>query len=216
MKRIIGLLTLAAMLVTPSLAFASGQGNVYVAPKLIWGITQMQGIKFSDDDDKWNKTGHSFGGALAVGYNFAPVRAELEFAAFTEASGKVSWDDGYAKLKVQANTLFVNAYYDFATGTQFTPYVGAGLGLAMLNSKATWATDDPDSGSLGSKNNTNFAWNVGAGVAYEVVQNVSLDFGYRFAGLGKVRTKTDKDDDFHMKAKNIYQHQIMLGMRFSF
>jgi opacity protein-like surface antigen len=206
MKRIIGLLTLAAMLVTPSLAFASGQGNVYVAPKLIWGITQMQGIQGSDGGDKWNKTGNAFGGALAVGYNFAPIRAELEFAAFTEADGKIDSD----KFKVQANTLFVNAYYDFATGTQFTPYVGAGLGLAFLNSK--WRSSDDD--SLGSKMRTNFAWNVGAGVAYEIVQNVSLDLGYRFAGLGQGRTKSDGDG--YIKAKNVYQHQIMLGLRFAF
>jgi len=45
MKRIIGLLTLTALLITQSLALAAEQIGVYVAPKFIYGFTQMQGMK---------------------------------------------------------------------------------------------------------------------------------------------------------------------------
>ena len=48
MKRIIGLLTLAALLVVPSLASASGQVGLYVTPKFIYGGMMMDGIKITN------------------------------------------------------------------------------------------------------------------------------------------------------------------------
>lgn len=59
------------------------------------------------------------------------------------------------KAKVGATTLMANAYYDLKTGTRFTPYVGAGAGIALtvlkrqyketsncLNSYNTWTLFD--------------------------------------------------------------------------
>ena len=86
MKRIIGLLVLAALLVTPTLAFATGQTGAYVAPKFVYGFTQMMRMQSSDDDVPriGNKNDNAWGGALAIGYDFyrqnrIPVRAELEY-----------------------------------------------------------------------------------------------------------------------------------------
>jgi opacity protein-like surface antigen len=214
MKRILAsLLCLGLLAVAVPAKQASAEG-VYVAPKIIWGVTQLQGIEDSAFSRK-NKIDNVFGGALAVGVKANPARVELEYGVFSEASGKNKDDDGdYVKLKTQAQTLFVNAYFDIDTATPFTPYVGAGLGLAFLRSKGNWNILDV-SESYGSKTKTNFAWNLGAGVAYDFTQNVALDLGYRFAGLGKARTGTDIADD-RARAKNVYMHQFMLGLRFSF
>ena len=244
MKRIIGLLAITALLVTPTLAFASGQAGVYVAPKFVYGFAQLNGMKTLGDEGSekiGNKSDSAWGGALAVGYDFykqnrLPVRAELEYAIFSNVSGQKSWyglvdddDDTYnARLKqrLQVQTLFVNTYYDFHNDTPFTPWLGAGLGMAVINSKGNgkvWeqSSGDPDvTLSYGSKLNTNFAWNVGAGVAYAVNEAVSVDLGYRFAGLGKAETKWRVDDegdrDSRLRTKNVYMHQVMLGLRFSF
>ena len=122
MKRIMGLLAMAAFLISPSLVFASGQTGIYVAPKFVYGYTQLQGMKSYYDGDliaKGNKSDSAFGGALAIGYDFqqkisVPVRAELEYAAFSQVTGKtVKWYSSTAydrvtqKLRIQ--TLFVNA-----------------------------------------------------------------------------------------------------------
>jgi len=254
MRRIIGLLALAALLITPSLAFATGQSGIYVAPKFIYGFTQMNGMKghmaFDGEAETariGNKNDSAWGGALAIGYDFykqnrTPVRAELEYAVFSNVSGKRSWHEAYeeggfdieenwsAKQKLQVQTLFVNAYYDFRNDTAFTPWVGAGLGMAFINSKGNAGlsldvdgiNEFNESVSIGSKTNTNFAWNVGAGVAYAVTEAVSLDLGYRFAGLGKAETRTRKVDidgdslSLRAKTKNVYMHQVMLGLRFTF
>jgi len=75
----------------------------------------------------------------------------------------------------------------------------------------------------------NFAWNIGAGVGFDLTENWTLDAGYRFVGLGSVKTKTGPlevggdlfdgtiiDGRGHGKTKNLYQHQFALGLRYTF
>ena len=152
MKRIFGLFMLVSMLAIPSMAFAAEQIGVYVAPKFIAGWTVMDGKTiWADGDDGGinsnigSTTEGTFGGALAIGYDFnrkfnVPVRTELEYAVFSETKGSKNAniygaDDGSggtfdghwsAKQKMQIQTLFLNAYYDFHNSSAFTPYVGGG------------------------------------------------------------------------------------------
>jgi len=260
MKRTLASLVCLVLLAMPAgMASATGAEGLYVAPKFVFGFTQMNGMRGSGtlaedslgtlswSESMGNKNDSAWGGALAIGYDFyrqnrIPVRAELEYAIFSEASGKRSWSGVIeeagdvdfalrAKQKLQAQTLFVNAYYDFRNDTPFTPWVGAGLGMAFISSKGNlngWLDDDSNtfSESLGSKRTTNFAWNIGTGVAYAVTENVALDLGYRFVGLGKAETKTrsmemeiggyDISMSARAKTKNVYMHQVMLGLRFTF
>jgi len=247
---------------------AAAEG-IYVSPKIIWGITQMSSVKLDwgggDTDRIGSKTDNTFGGSIAIGYDFSrsmgvPVRAELEYAAFSRAKAKKSfaWADegeiggtdvgrGRGEQSFNIQTLFLNAYYDFKTGTIATPYIGAGLGLGFIRTKGgfsgsgvfqgyddDWGMAPPAdgaysySGRAGSKNVTNFAWNVGAGVGFELDKNWTVDVGYRFVGLGSVKTKsaipslTDAagtvftGGGIHTKTKNLYQHQIALGIRYTF
>jgi len=240
MKRILGVLLLVGVMVTPTVASAGEQIGVYVAPKFVYGLTQMDSFKghWSEGGDSERISGGSrsddtFGGSIAIGYDFdkkfgVPIRAELEYAGFSKAETKKSYgDDDYtAKMKQTfgIQTLFMNAYWDINTGTQFTPYIGGGLGMAFINTKfkdSGYDYADPDDAwneSTGSKNVTNFAWNVGAGLGYDFTENWTLDVGYRFVGLGSVKTKTYSDDDYKMygKTSNLYQHQFAVGVRYTF
>ena len=257
MKRIIGLMAMVSMLIFSSASFAAAeQIGVYVAPKFVYGLTQMQSVKGigSDSNDiamgtpytaypVGSKTDNAFGGSLAIGYDFnkkfnIPVRTELEYAAFSKVEAKKTWAEGVwiddevltRKQSYQIQTLFTNVYYDINTGTKFTPYVGAGLGMAFIKTKGHTKNAYPNdpgnpeewSGSWGSRNVTNFAWNVGGGLGYDIADNVTIDAGYRFVGLGKVNTKTYTETDgadwsnIIMKTKNLYQHQFAIGVRFTF
>ena len=241
MKRILGVLLLMGVMVTPTVAAAGEQIGVYVAPKFVYGLTQMDGVKQKWSDSSGDsgserigsKTDDTFGGSLAIGYDFdkkfgVPIRAELEYAAFSEAEAKRSFtsDDEHITMKQKFNiqTLFVNAYWDIDTGTQFTPYVGAGIGMGFIKTKGSergYDVTDPDDSwnfGTGSKNVTNFAWNVGAGLGYDITENWTVDAGYRFVGLGSVKTKTYSDDEGTMKGKtdNLYQHQFAVGIRYTF
>lgn len=246
MKRVLGLLVMTGMLVFPTLSFAGDQIGIYVSPKFVYGLTQMDGVKVSGSDDtgdSWSdrigsRNDDAFGGSIAFGYNFypkfnVPIRTELEYAGFSEVENKRTdrsdpdWV-GTDKQTFGIQTLFLNAYWDIHTGTKFTPYLGAGLGMGFINTKWKGSGYDPAnpsdslSASSSSRTVTNFAWNLGAGVGYDFTENWTLDVGYRFVGLGSVKTKTASFDfegdqiSMSSKADNLYQHQFAVGLRYTF
>jgi opacity protein-like surface antigen len=214
MKRILGLPALAALLMAPCMAQA--EVGIYVAPKLGYGK-----LKGSVGDDS------VFGGGIAVGYDFhkrfnLSLRAELEYAGFNNAKDKNKYSYPYGSgnlsgtdtISIGANTLFANAYYDFRNNSKFTPYVGLGLGSSFLDTryKSTVTAEYPwgtvDITAKAKKSNTDFAWNVGGGVAYALTSNVSLDLAYRYANLGKIKSS--------VKPFDLDMHQAMLGLRVAF
>lgn len=246
----LGVLLLAACFALPAEVKAESgsadQTGIYVTPKFMYGIGTFKG-KVSDSVEgtvvSKNATESSFGGALAIGYDFSkrldvPVRVELEYAATSQMDKKMKnslWSNEYGeawedyKMKIDIQSLFFNAYYDFKNSTSFTPYIGAGVGLAFVGAKVsvdghieTPGFSDTWSDSLGKKTRTNFAWNVGLGCAYALNDTVSIDLGYRYADFGKAKTKTwtDPDAPFDFtvqgKAKDVAMHQFMLGARFTF
>lgn len=209
------LLIAICLLLVPGAALAGDLG-VYLEPKLFYGYTvldTMKGehpggrIKSDDSDDV-------FGGGLALGYNFAqrfnlPLRTELEFSYFSEAEGSFSKRGHRVKQDLDIGTLFANAYWDFKNQSAFTPYVGAGLGLAFIDSQGK-----VDGRSLGSKESTNFAWNAGAGLGYAITKDLDVSLGYRFAWLGDAKTKSKQG--YRAKSEDVYMHQVSLGLRYTF
>lgn len=109
---------------------------------------------------------------------------------------------------LQANTLYqgelsakvglLNAYWDLFSWRGFTPYVGAGIGLAHVEmrnfttlSSSTFvdavtgaATVELNSGVARSKSETNLAWALMAGTSFDLRPNAKLDLGYRYLNLG--------------------------------
>jgi opacity protein-like surface antigen len=242
MKPIIGSLALAALLSVPSLAQAEGTG-LYVAPKAGLGWLNGYDMKYvfsnGEDSDKYSVGSDStYSGAIAVGYDFkrlgVPVRAELEYALFSNAKSKekkrfdytYDWAEVNLRPTIGIKTLFANGYYDFHNSSAFTPYVGLGLGLSFVDMKVKgrteWGEDDTVTDvftfSFGKKTTTNFAWNLSGGFSYALTDRIGLDLGYRFAWIGKGKTKKgyDYDEYEYCKAKDLHLHQVMLGMRYSF
>lgn len=228
-------------LLIPSISFAADQIGVYVAPKFVYGLVQTQGTNLYETEvgeptfklKIGSKTDSTFGGSLAIGYDFdkkfnIPVRAEIEYSAFSRADAEKKFTDGNQSMTIKQQfgiqTLFANAYWDINTGTKFTPYLGAGLGMAFISTKYNAKlVDSGNSFSSGfnssSKNVTNFAWNVGAGLGYDINDSWTVDVGYRFVGLGSVKTNSISpydDAGIHMKTNNLYQHQFSLGVRYTF
>ena len=90
-----------------------------------------------------------FAGGLAAGYRRGAWRFELEYlhrqhsgeerplrtpAANTALASKTAeWAETPTERisEFRSNQLFANAYYDFAGASQWTPYLGAGLGFAQ-------------------------------------------------------------------------------------
>lgn len=234
MKRILVLLALAALLVTPSLAPAADQIGVYVAPRLVYGHTLMDGVNANLWDGYANnklsvgkQTDSALSGALAVGYDFSkqlqiPIRAELEYSLFSNVTGKgaayFAGIDMNLRIKQRIQSLFMNVYHDINTGTALTPYVGAGFGMAFIGAEGSGYSGAMQySASAGSYTLTSFAWNLGAGAGYRLTDNIGVDLGYRFASLGKAKTKANQGFlETNGETEDIYMHQVMLGMRVTF
>ena len=114
--------------------------------------------------------------------------------------------NGTAELESQS--LFLNAYYDIDTGTKFTPYVGGGIGYAKLKGSIS------NGGvKLASDSDTNFAWQLGAGIAYAVNKNISVDFGYRYTDMGDLTANIYPTEKFKI---DVDSHELLLGVRYTF
>jgi opacity protein-like surface antigen len=224
----------------PCTAHAADQVGVYVAPKF---VLSAQHVKWSAEgyiEGSESKTKATAGGALAVGYDFskrfnAPVRAELEYSVHGSLSksendylGIQSDDidlegiyDANIKTKTRIQSLMANIYCDIANINGFTPYIGAGLGVAFVKSSAYlngekilgWTDTLVEGGGSISKTKTAFAGQIGFGCSYAFADNISADLGYRFMLIGN---SDFTDDGTKLKTKDLYAHQFMLGLRVTF
>lgn len=77
---------------------------------------------------------------------------------------------------------FANILLDIPVGFGFTPFVGGGVGFANVKADniavgGFTILDDSD---------TAFAWNVTAGLSYDLTRNVTVEFAYRFLQFNDV------------------------------
>jgi opacity protein-like surface antigen len=195
------------------------------------GKKNLKNIEFSADTIKLNKIGNTYSvdGKTAVAKSDT---AKLQNTTFN--------------LKEKKLGLMANAYYDFNNASEFTPYVMAGVGVnrGSLEAKVSGyeavtdgSTLKAASETIKSKNLTSFAYQVGVGVGYEVVKDITLDVVYKMSGTtGNYKFKasdyaavgtgtpatpagilngivTDKENKFGSPK---LQHTLTAGVRFAF
>jgi opacity protein-like surface antigen len=186
--------------------------------------------------DKGGFDAAPFGGG-GFGYqwnNWFRVDATVEYRGFAnfhaldrffnpfQFSGPTFNTNQYTASKAELVGL-VNFFVDLGTWGCFTPFVGAGVGVAKIKidhfrdvnviaAGGGWA----DSGTQ-----TNFAWALQAGAAYKVNPNFAVELSYRYLNVGNGQSGTLLNLDptqppnilapvtFH----NIQSHDIMLGVR---
>jgi opacity protein-like surface antigen len=164
--------------------------------------------------------GYLLGGAIGVKLT-DNVRIEVEFsrAQFTAkglavASGSSGSTSATAAGKVNANYLLGNIWLDVPNETSLTPYVGGGLGLGWVDSDVLFFGGPA---GLGGNAKTGMAYQLGAGIKYNLNDSIAFDLGYRFKNIIKfefdgtngVTGYTAKGDDFN-------SHNIQLGLTYSF
>jgi opacity protein-like surface antigen len=95
-----------------------------------------------------------------------------------------------------AVVLLANVYFDLGTWWCLTPFVGFGAGTAYHKTSALTDvginTNGLGASAFGFANSDhtqwNFAWAAHAGVAYNVTNNVKIEFAYRYLSMGNVDT----------------------------
>lgn len=208
MKKILLLAGVACLLS----ANADAKVNQYVSGKLSYDFNKVK-VKDHDYEDsaigRWNANKELFGTHVAYGVRAGYVRGEVELNnsrdikrnwLTTTADNGDEWEIEHFRL--YKHSFMANAYFDYLTCTPWTPYVGAGIGLSHL--KADFGEQ--------AKSVNNLAWQVMAGIAYDVTSNWTLDAGYRYADLGRIR-KNWGDSVTKVTARD---HEIMFGARYNF
>ncbi|MDO5536574.1 MAG: porin family protein [Desulfovibrionaceae bacterium] len=217
MKRLVMALMLAcAVFMAPGIS--SAYNGFYLTPKFLMTVQNTGTVERSGGLSGFGLDEYSqftLGGALAGGYDFwpnymIPFRAELEVALRGNSEAKETGINGSSELTTNSTTLLLNGYYDFHNSTAFTPYVGAGIGFAFnylgVDIKHNGQSDSADDRS------TNFAWQVGAGVAYALTEDMSIDAAYRYLDLGY----TEVSSSGQSVGIRPYNHEVTLGLRFGF
>jgi len=219
MKKLILALVCGSMFyLAPTQAGAADFSGLYVTPKFVYSHTNTD-FEAHANAGSAKIGGYSdslFGGAIAIGYDFkprfeVPVRLEFEYSILS------SFEDSEALSptinvtgKFDTQVFFINTYYDFHNTSKFTPYIGVGIGMSLVDTKI----DANGINIFPSNTETNFAWNIGTGISYAFTDKMSVDLAYRYVQLGDGETKTIAQS--FIKADSIDAHQIMLGFRYTF
>jgi opacity protein-like surface antigen len=182
-------LTFALSAISASTAFAQSNlyGFAYGGINLNGELNQsgtIGGAPQSVDSDFDNGTSLGFGvGTYLPGWNLGSTsfRGEAEFS-FSKSdadqirfSGNGPASEVNVSGDVKTQALFANLYADFATGTAFTPYVGAGLGYGRVEQNLVYGpgVSVPDSSN-------GVAAQIIVGGAYALNDNWALTADARF------------------------------------
>lgn len=171
----------------------------YISAKAVYS---WERIKMTDEESSEASTIKVPGLNAAVGMKIGNVRAELEYG-YRSSDNDVEMDDSLSSLEIGMKTFLLNAYYDFANDSIFTPYVGAGVGYTRMSAKFF----DSDEGAM-TEAKTNFSYAANVGVGIKIDTKTTLDIGYRYLNAGHFKFDGEK-----MKT---HANEVSLGIRYDF
>lgn len=176
------------------------------------------------------KSHHVNNGLVSVGAGAAVaegLRGELVFTHMFNKNksfkaGKVksvTFTSGKGKVKVMDFGVALN--YDLPVELAVKPFLTAGVGMSRLKSTGAMTVGTTTT-NLSSKNKNTFSWKLGAGVGYDVAENVSLDLAYAYRNFGKTNqiknatAVTDAAVNTNLGQTKVHAHTVTLGARFGF
>ena len=176
-------------------------------------VTSLSGGEYSAD------VGHYV--AAAIGMVMDRYRIEFEVANQTNDLDNLSaksiatgirGSNRIPGVDALVTTFLVNGYKDFVLSGGVSAYISSGVGIAYgeldlaggntVIDGANWNWQEHD------QDDTVFAWQLGAGVGYELTKAMSFDVGYRYLG----------SSDFEYGNTNIEfgSHNVTAGVRYTF
>lgn len=207
MKTAIALAAIAAAaLATPALA---QDGKTYVQVNLggnvagtVDGELTIAPDTFSGEADL--ETG-LFASVALGGTTASGISAEIEVLQLTTDIDTADIEaalGGPFDASLETLGTVINVAYNFDTGNQFTPYVGAGVGYG----ETQWELDGGEAEEKG------IIWQLKAGATYALSDTVTLDAGYRYITL----PKTSYSEPGVSLEIETAAHVLTIGARYSF
>jgi opacity protein-like surface antigen len=195
-------------LLSPAVFAAEG---IYVSGSI--GSSLLSDSDFREEDDGHTikatvefESGLTYGGA--IGYDFGPGRVELavdnrshKLSQFADVSaGGIEYGDVSANGDINAVSAMISGFYDIQLNFPVAPYIGGGAGIAEIS------IYDKDDSELRYKHDTVFAYQVAAGITYDIDNESILEVGYRFFAT--------PDPNFGKVKLEYYNHSFVVGLRF--
>lgn len=168
--------------------------------------------QFTDNQDSSNKLSFDSGLILlgAIGCDYGDYRLEAEIGYQKNDIDELNFPDQLnlagaaypAEGSVSVLSLMANGYYDFELGSGVELYASAGVGVAQVD------VEDYDHALIDgpvSASETTLAWQVGAGIAVPIAENIMVDARYRYFAI----------TDFTALGYNIdgSSHNALIGLR---
>jgi outer membrane immunogenic protein len=159
------------------------------------------------------------GWGVALGYDLADAhpalghgRVELEAASRRNSVKKLSFAEGSlsASGAVKVKSLMANTIVEHHDQTRWVPYLALGAGYAevSIDRVQTAGTDFIDAGTADV-----FAYQLGAGVGFELGDHLTLDVGYRYFATLKPKLKLADGSSFKM---DLASHNLLVGLRLKY
>ena len=177
------------------------------------GVTGLSGGVYSAD------VGHYVAGAIGMvrgGYRLefevANQINDLDKLSAKSIATGIRGSNRIPGVDALVTTFLVNGYKDFVLSGGVSAYISSGVGIAYgeldlaggntVIDGANWNWQEHD------QDDTVFAWQLGAGVGYELTKAMSFDVGYRYLG----------SSDFEYGNTNIEfgSHNVTAGVRYTF
>ena len=150
-----------------------------------------------------------------IGYRFSPhVRGDLilGFRGYLLNASDAAVPPTKFRAPVISSSAMASGYYDFATAG-WTPYVGAGVGLAVNDIRTVTVDNGAGfNGAFSGGAKTGVAGAIMAGAGIPVSARTALDVGYRFISLGKLEIAAE--GGYGGATGKLNAHELTVGLRF--
>ena len=181
------------------------------------GVSLLNDLHITNFNNKqytWNfNGGYNLGGAVGVKWNdLLRTELELSHSVWSANHWTHTGDGGYAGAasgNLQATYLLGNVWFDVATNSMVTPYIGGGLGVGWANANVT-----PGKGYQLLGGNSGFAFQLGAGLKFAVSESVDIDLGYRFKDITNITFSDQYGNPW--SPTNLVSHNFQLGVTLKF
>ena len=170
-------------------------------------------------DDSWNvkntnidgESSYDIGpaGNIYLGYDWGSFRADAEVSLRTNdlKDAKINGQTVFKNGHFRTIGIMANGYYDIDFGSPFVPYIGGGVGVALINASLK------QNGFKFEDFNTQFAYQGIAGVSYNFSPNLAANLEYRYLGNTE---PTFSDQGAKLKYDSSNNHTILVGVRYTF
>lgn len=152
-----------------------------------------------------------FGVAAAAGYRWTDtIRTELEISYRTASMDNIALED--ADGKQSSLSAMANFLIDVGIGTNFYPYIGAGIGIADNRWKGVKTPTSPVFNDADKK----MQWQAIIGAELPINARTSWFVDYRFIGSPDNSYNSISPPAARVIGADSQSHNLMVGVRFGF